>query len=86
MKEKIARFVNKKIILFREEDLNRNGKINFKKYNYIILTSNRLPQKIIPILENGNTAERLAITSFLTVKENEDIDLESYNGEVFFGD
>ncbi|KUJ89595.1 MAG: PAS modulated sigma54 specific transcriptional regulator, Fis family [Thermoanaerobacter thermocopriae] len=83
MKEKIARFVNKKIILFREEDLNRNGKINFKKYNYIILTSNRLPQKIIPILENGNTAERLAITSFLTVKENEDIDLESYNGEVF---
>jgi len=83
MKEKIARFVNKKIILFREEDLNINGEINFEKYDYIILTSNRLPQKIIPILENGNTAERLVITSFLTVKENEDIDLESYNGEVF---
>ncbi|ADD02836.1 PAS modulated sigma54 specific transcriptional regulator, Fis family [Thermoanaerobacter italicus Ab9] len=87
MKEKITRFINRKIILIEEKELDKNIKVDFKKYNYIITLNNKnndhLPKRIIPILENGEIAEDQAIMSFSIIKENENIDFENYNGEVF---
>jgi PAS domain S-box-containing protein len=84
MEEKITRFINRKIMLIEERELDKNIKVNFKEYNYIItLNKDRLPKRIIPILENGEIAECLAIMSFSIIKENENIDFETYNGEVF---
>ncbi|MFV9567924.1 sigma-54 interaction domain-containing protein [Thermoanaerobacter mathranii] len=87
MKEKITRFINRKIILIEERELDKNIKVDFKKYNYIITLNNKnndhLPKRIIPIFENGEIAEDQAIMSFSIIKENENIDFENYNGEVF---
>ncbi|AEM79135.1 sigma-54 interaction domain-containing protein [Thermoanaerobacter wiegelii] len=84
MKEKITRFINKKIILIEERELNKNMRVNFEEHNYIITLNNvHLPIKIIPISENSEIVEKLSIMSFLTINENESIDLETYNGEVF---
>ncbi|NNG67857.1 sigma-54 interaction domain-containing protein [Caldanaerobacter subterraneus] len=82
MNKIVDNFANEKIQIFNEENFEQVKTMILDKVDYVVLIRNNTPIKIFPV-EKGKIAEELCITHFLVGKENMEIDLEKYKGEIY---